>query len=141
VPANSSKLNLFKGALLHIEDYDSKKGFERKAKFAFIVGRKNPNTVIAFLITSQKTYLKSVYARELVRVEVGINSHLKQESYILCHQQELLDVAELEAGFANSAVTNCGSLRSLLSQVRAVVEDSDVLGRHEIDEILAILDS
>jgi hypothetical protein len=139
VPTDS--LNLFKGALLHIKSFDSHKGHDPKDKFIFVVGKKNPSTVIAFLITSQKTYLQSVYAREIVRVEVGVNRHLKKESYILCHQQELLDVAELEAGFTHGPVSNCGSLRVLLPQVRSVVEDSDSLARREIEEILAVLDS
>lgn len=137
----SESLNLFKGALLHIEAFDSQKGYTPKDKFIFVVGCKGPSTVIAFLITSQKTYLQSVYARELVRIQVGTNRHLRRESYILCHQQELLDVAELEAGFKQGSVENCGSLRVLLPQVRAVVEDSDSLTRREIDDILAVLDA
>jgi hypothetical protein len=137
----SESLNLFKGALLHIESFDSDKGYDPKDKYVFVVGKKNPSTVIVFLITSQQTYLQSVYAREIVRVEVGVNRHLKKESYILCHQQELLDVAELEAGFTHGSVSNRGSLSALLPQVRSTVEDSDSLARREIEEILTVLDS
>lgn len=137
----SESLNLFKGALLHIDSLDTHKGHAPKDKFVFVVGRKNPSTVLAFLITSRKTYLQSVYAREIVRIEIGVNRHLKRESYILCHQQETLDVAELESGFARGHVVNCGSLRVILPQVRLVIEDSDSLARREIEEILAVLDS
>ena len=138
-PPKRQPLDLSPGAILHVQGFASG-GFEAKNKFLIVIGSHSPNIVLAFRITSQDHYTRSYLSRELVSIPVGTHSCLRKQSWIQCfHEFERLDIGELQSGWKANRVSTVGRIASLLAEVCAVIELSDVLSPQDIADGLAVL--
>lgn len=135
-------LDLSPGSIIHIKGFSGNAGFAAKNKFLVVVGQHSTIVVLAFRITSQNVYATSYLARELVFVPANSHRCLPKDSYIQCfHEVERLDVAELQAGWANGSAITAGEIAHMLPKIREVVEVSDVLSPNDITDVLAAIDS
>ncbi len=133
-----SALDLSAGSVLHIEQFVTE-GFDPADKFVFLIGMRDTNTVLAFVITSQDWNI-AMHAKELVVLPKGSVNFLPEESYIQCHCLHALDVNDLEGQFSAGRIRHRGNLGTeVLQLVLDVVADSELLSVREIQEVFTVL--
>jgi hypothetical protein len=137
---SQSKADLSAGTVLHVKDYSSR-GHPPKDKYLILIGCCTENVVLAFLISSQLSYLKQdSHRKEVVRVPHNATDFLPSESIIQCFEMERLSLELLQDGIESGKVSRCGRFPvKYLHLIREAVSASTLLPQKDIDDAMAVL--
>jgi hypothetical protein len=128
------------GTVLHIKGFSSR-GHSPKDKYLILIGSCSEDTVLAFLISSQMSYLsQQSHKSEVVRIPHNATAFLRRESLIQCFEIERLSVEVLKDGIEAGDVTTCGKLPvKYLHMIRETVSKSNLLAQQDIEAALVVL--
>lgn len=134
------KPDLSQCSVLHIKDFCSR-GHTPKNKYLLVIGQSSESEVLAFLISSQLSYLqRESHKNEVVRLPANATSFLPFQSIIQCFELERLSISSLYDGFERGGVTNKGKLPVRYAhKIREVVKESRLLTQLDIDLALRVL--
>jgi len=126
-------MSFARGSVLHIADFPGDYG--PCDKYVFVMGHTAPQKILVFTISSQSKYtLQTRYSREMVSLPLGTSRALNKASWIQCfhHPTELrTDIYQINLVDTLS--------ETFIASARAVIENSDILTRFEIDDCLDVM--